>query len=178
MYGLPQARILANQLLEKCLATKGYYQCQHTPGLWCHVWRNITFCLVVDDFGIKVTNMHDMNHLINSLKEHCTVAVNMTGSLFFNSPGTTCKDTLIATCPVTSTKPSQSTNTPNRSLPDMHHTKQHQSNLVQKFRGWRLTPHNHSPLKKKLNAFKTSSVPSCTMGERLIQHFLLHSAQL
>ena len=78
MYGLPQAGFLANQLLEKRLATKGYYQCQHTPGLWCHVWKNITFCLVVDDFGIKVTNMHNMDHLINALKEHYTVAVNMT----------------------------------------------------------------------------------------------------
>jgi hypothetical protein len=61
MYGLPQANIRANQLLEKHLATKGYYQCQHTPGLWCHVWQNITFCLVLDDFGIKVTNM-DIQH--------------------------------------------------------------------------------------------------------------------
>jgi hypothetical protein len=30
MYGLPQAGILANQLLEKRLAAKGYYQFQHT----------------------------------------------------------------------------------------------------------------------------------------------------
>ncbi len=82
MYGLPQAGILANQLPEKLLATKGYYQCQHTPGLWCYIWQNITFCPVVDDFGIKVTNMHDMDHLINVLKEHYTIAVNITGSLF------------------------------------------------------------------------------------------------
>jgi hypothetical protein len=33
MYGLPQASILANKLLEKCLAIRGYYQCQHTPVL-------------------------------------------------------------------------------------------------------------------------------------------------
>ena len=38
MYGLPQAGIIANQLLEKRLSEKGYYQCQHTPGLWRHVW--------------------------------------------------------------------------------------------------------------------------------------------
>ncbi len=82
MYGLPQAGILANQLLKKCLAIKGYYQCQHTPGLWCHIWKNITFHLEVDDFGIKVTNMHDMDHLVYALKEHYTVAINMTGSLF------------------------------------------------------------------------------------------------
>jgi hypothetical protein len=82
MYGLPQAGILANQLLEKCLAIKGYYQCQHTPGLWHHVWQNITFCLVVHNSGIKVTNMHDMDHLVNALKEHYTMAIDMTGSLF------------------------------------------------------------------------------------------------
>ena len=34
MYGLPQAIILANKLLKKCLNAKGNYQCQHTPGLW------------------------------------------------------------------------------------------------------------------------------------------------
>jgi hypothetical protein len=79
---LPIAGILANQLLEKHLANKGYYQCQHTPGLWHHAWQNITFSLVVDDFGIKVTNMHNMDHLVNALKEHYTIAVDMTGSLF------------------------------------------------------------------------------------------------
>jgi hypothetical protein len=37
-YGLPQAGILTNKLLEKRLNTRGYYQCQHTSGLWRHVW--------------------------------------------------------------------------------------------------------------------------------------------
>jgi hypothetical protein len=37
---------------------------------------------VKDDFGIKVTNMHDMDHLVHALKEHYTIAVDMTGSLF------------------------------------------------------------------------------------------------
>jgi hypothetical protein len=78
----PKPASLQNQLREKCLAIKGYYQCQHTPGLWCHIWKNITFCLVGDDFCIKVTNMHNMDHLINALKEHYTLAIDMTGSLF------------------------------------------------------------------------------------------------
>jgi hypothetical protein len=82
MYGLPQAGILTNQLLKNHLATKGYYQCQHTPGLWSHIWQNTMFCLVVNDFGIKVTNVHDMDHLINGLKEHYTVAIDTKGSLF------------------------------------------------------------------------------------------------
>mgnify|MGYP003513481215 FL=1 len=36
MYGLPQAGILANQLLAKRLAKHGYYQTPHTNGLWKH----------------------------------------------------------------------------------------------------------------------------------------------
>jgi hypothetical protein len=39
------------------------------------------FYLVVDDFGIKVTNMHDMDHFVEPVKEHYTVAFNLTGSL-------------------------------------------------------------------------------------------------
>jgi hypothetical protein len=34
MYGLKQAGILANQLLQTCLAPFGYYPARHTPGLW------------------------------------------------------------------------------------------------------------------------------------------------
>jgi hypothetical protein len=82
MYGLPQAGILANQLLKRRLAAKGYYQCQHTLGLWRHMWWTITFCLVFDNFGIKVTNMANFKHLKEALEEHYTVAVNYEGSLF------------------------------------------------------------------------------------------------
>ena len=83
MYGLPQAGILTNQFLKKRLSPKGYYQCQHTPGLWRHIWRSIVICcLVVDDFGIKVTHMDDMHHLKMALEEHYTVAVDWEGSLF------------------------------------------------------------------------------------------------
>ena len=38
MYGLPQAGILAQKLLEKRLKNKGYYQSMYTPGLWLHEW--------------------------------------------------------------------------------------------------------------------------------------------
>ncbi len=58
MYGLPQAGILANKLLEQRLSARGYYQCQRR-----HMWWAITFCLVIDDFGIKVTDMANFHHL-------------------------------------------------------------------------------------------------------------------
>ncbi len=36
MYGLPQAGIMAQQLLEKRLQQHGYRQSETTPGLWKH----------------------------------------------------------------------------------------------------------------------------------------------
>ena len=53
MYGLPAAGILANKLLKLRLAMKGYFEPPHTPSLWKHVSRPISFTLVVDDFRIK-----------------------------------------------------------------------------------------------------------------------------
>jgi hypothetical protein len=53
MYGLKHAGLLANQMLQTCLATFGYYPARHTPGLWLHKTRPIAFSLVVDDFAVK-----------------------------------------------------------------------------------------------------------------------------
>ncbi|KAL7523238.1 hypothetical protein ACHAXR_001576, partial [Thalassiosira sp. AJA248-18] len=41
MYGLPQAGLLANELLEKRLNERGYRQSKLVPGLWKHDWRPI-----------------------------------------------------------------------------------------------------------------------------------------
>jgi hypothetical protein len=53
MYGLKQAGILANQRLQKHLATHGYFPTPRTPGLWKNATHNVGFSLVVDDFGVK-----------------------------------------------------------------------------------------------------------------------------
>ncbi len=53
MYGLPQAGILAQQLLEERLNAHGYSQSKAVPGLWRHKSRPISFTLVIDDFGVK-----------------------------------------------------------------------------------------------------------------------------
>ena len=37
VYGLPQARKIANALLQKRLTKHGYHQCQFTPGLYKHL---------------------------------------------------------------------------------------------------------------------------------------------
>ncbi|KAL7475769.1 hypothetical protein ACHAW6_001673 [Cyclotella cf. meneghiniana] len=70
MYGLPQAGIIAQQLLEKHLATKGYHQSTLTPGFWKHDWLPISFTLCVDDFGVKYVGIEHAHHLIQTINEH------------------------------------------------------------------------------------------------------------
>jgi hypothetical protein len=53
MFGLKQACLVANQLLQKLLSPFGYYPARHTPGLWLHKTRPIAFSLIVDDFAVE-----------------------------------------------------------------------------------------------------------------------------
>ena len=64
MYGIPEAGRLANDLLRKRLTEYGYYECTHTPGYWRHLWKPISWILIVDDFGIKYTNKKDIDKLL------------------------------------------------------------------------------------------------------------------
>ena len=45
MYGLPQAVLLVQQLLQRRLAQHGYHQSSIIPGLWKHETRPIVFTL-------------------------------------------------------------------------------------------------------------------------------------
>ncbi len=75
MWGLPQAGILANKRLKRKLAPFGYHECKNTPGLWYHDTNNITFTLVVDDFGVKYVNKSNVEHLLASLKANYALTV-------------------------------------------------------------------------------------------------------
>ena len=68
IYGLPQAGILANKQLRTRLAKHGYFEVNHTPGLWRHVTRPVQFSLVVDDFGVKYVGEENAQHLINAIQ--------------------------------------------------------------------------------------------------------------
>jgi hypothetical protein len=76
MYGLPQAEIIAQDLLQARLAKVGYHQSKIIPGLWMLKIRKACFTLVVDDFAIKYTSMEDAQHLINALKQDYTITIN------------------------------------------------------------------------------------------------------
>eukprot|EP00804_Cyclotella_cryptica_P024841 CCRYP_001785-RA/>CCRYP_001785-RA protein AED:0.34 eAED:0.34 QI:0/0/0/1/0/0/2/0/376 len=69
MYGLPQAGIIVQQLLEKMLALKGYWQSSITPGFWKPTGP-ISFTLCVDDFDVKYVGIKHAHHLLQTLNEH------------------------------------------------------------------------------------------------------------
>ena len=68
MYVPPHAGILANNLLTESLSNHGYYQVKQTPVLLRHVWRPISFTLVVDYFGIGYVGRENTDHLMSALK--------------------------------------------------------------------------------------------------------------
>jgi len=57
------------------LAKFEYFPTPHTEGLFKHKTRDISFTLVVDDFGIKYKKEEDLEHLISSLKEKYEMTV-------------------------------------------------------------------------------------------------------
>eukprot|EP00957_Ditylum_brightwellii_P201596 15326335-Ditylum_brightwellii.AAC.1 len=73
VYRLPQAGHIAHDKLVKHLQQHGYTPCLFTPGLWRYKSRDITFCLVVDDFGVKYTQKEDAEHLIYALQQIYTI---------------------------------------------------------------------------------------------------------
>jgi hypothetical protein len=86
IYGLPQSGALANQLLQKRLSPFGYYEVPHTPGLWRHVKRPISFSLAVDDFGVKYVGKEHAQHLIDTLQKWYQLAVDWKERFIVGSP--------------------------------------------------------------------------------------------
>jgi hypothetical protein len=67
MYGLKQAGLLSNQLMQTRMAPFGYYPASHTPGLWLQKTRSISFSLIVDDFAIKYVGKQHAERFRNAL---------------------------------------------------------------------------------------------------------------
>ena len=78
-YGLPQAGILANNLLCGHLEKEGYYKAATTPGLWKYKWQPIQFFLIVDDVGVEYVGINQFNHLLAVLQWYHQVQTNMAG---------------------------------------------------------------------------------------------------
>ena len=82
VYGLPKSCMISNKLIEQRLNKACYYQCPTTPGLWCHKWHPILFCLFVDDFGIEYVNKRHADHLHDILLKHYEITQDWSGSRF------------------------------------------------------------------------------------------------
>ena len=82
MHGFSQVGRLAYEDLKAHLAKYGCNPVKFTPGLWKHQSNNVSFTLVVDDFGVKYTNIESLNHLINALKSKYEITTNITGNLY------------------------------------------------------------------------------------------------
>jgi hypothetical protein len=82
MYGLPQAGILANINLVIHLEKDGYVQSAHTPGLITHKTGPISFCLVVDDIGVKYVGAEPARRLIEVLQRKYTITIDWSGNLY------------------------------------------------------------------------------------------------
>jgi hypothetical protein len=82
MYGLPQAGILANKLLQRNLAKDGYRPTHHTHGLWTHDTRPISLLLVVDDFGVKYIGWEHAEHLMACIRKKYNTSSDWSGGAY------------------------------------------------------------------------------------------------
>jgi hypothetical protein len=82
MYGLPQAGILANELLQRNLTQDGYRPMTHTHGLWPHDTRLISFSLVVDDFEAKYIGREHAEHLMTCIKKNHSISSDWNGTAY------------------------------------------------------------------------------------------------
>jgi hypothetical protein len=82
MYGIPQAGIIAQQLLQKRLTNHGYHPSRHTHGLWKHDTRPVAFSLVVDDFGVKYVSREHAQHLIDAIENYYPISTDWDGNLY------------------------------------------------------------------------------------------------
>jgi hypothetical protein len=82
MYGLLQAGILANDLLQRNLAKDGYRPTQHTHGRWTHATSPISFLLVVDDFRVKYVGREHAEHLMACIKKKYNISRDWNGTAY------------------------------------------------------------------------------------------------
>jgi hypothetical protein len=82
MYGLPQAGILANELLQRNVAKDGSRPTTHRHGLWTHDTRPISLSLVVDDFGVKYVRREHAEHLMTCIKKKYNISSDWNGTAY------------------------------------------------------------------------------------------------
>ena len=82
MYGLLQAGKITNDNLVQYLETYGYHQSKTTDGLFTHNGRDVSFTLIVDDFGVEYVGKEHADHLRDTIKEFYDLTENWDGDLY------------------------------------------------------------------------------------------------
>jgi hypothetical protein len=82
MYGLPQAGILANKLLQRNLDNDGYQPTPHTWPLDPRHSSNIILSLVEDDFGVKYVGREHAEHLMACIKKNYNISSDWNGGAY------------------------------------------------------------------------------------------------
>ena len=82
MYGLLQAGLLSNELLERRLNKHGYLQSKLVPRLWKHAWWPVKFTIVVDSFGVKYVGKEHVLHLKRVIEENYGVKTDCAGARY------------------------------------------------------------------------------------------------
>jgi hypothetical protein len=84
MYGLPQAGILANELLQRNLAKDGYRPTQRAHGLWTHASHPISFSLLVDDFGVRYVGRAHDEHLMTYTNQNNNISSDCNAGAYYS----------------------------------------------------------------------------------------------
>ena len=82
MYGIIEAGRVANNLLRARLKKYGYIEATHTPGYWKHLWKPISWLLIVYDFGFKFTNKRHVDELLKIMLQWYVIKMDWPGTIF------------------------------------------------------------------------------------------------
>jgi hypothetical protein len=172
MYGLKQAGLLANQLLQTRLAPFGYYPARHTQGLWLHKTWPISFTLVIDDFTVKYVGKKHAEHLQNALLRTYELTTDWTATVY---SGMTLKwdyEKEHATFPCLDTFQTclASFNMTTPSIRNTHHHGMSRRSTAPRHSMPRKMKHPRS-LRNNVSQSKKSQDPFCTTPEQLILPF-------
>lgn len=82
IYGLKQSGLLSQKALVQHLKDNGYAQTKSNECLFTNLDNTVQFSLVVDDFGIKYTNIDNAKHLVSVLQMKYGVTVDWKGTKY------------------------------------------------------------------------------------------------
>ena len=82
MYGLKQAGKISYDDTKQRILPHGHALTKHTPGLWYHANSKLRFNRIADDFGIKHTNISQLQPRLHAQQQKYEIVVDWTGTLF------------------------------------------------------------------------------------------------